>query len=173
MARLGHQSLSQVIVFLKYKLHKKGKEMNRRDALKVAGLATLVATVAAEAKLPVDKTPVAQMNRTKMSPKDPKNMTKAELKHSPQITIKEKDAKGYTQVEITIGQEGIMHPSTKDHWIDFITLEADGTLVGKSTLEPEISRGAASFSVKLDTVKTLKATAGCNLHGIWTSTLKV
>ncbi|NOR55908.1 MAG: twin-arginine translocation pathway signal protein [Sulfurovum sp.] len=142
--------------------------MNRRNALKIAGLATLVATVAVEAKMSVE-----QMNRTKMSPKDPKNMTKAELKHTPQITLKEKDANGYTQIEITVGQEGIIHPSTKEHWIDFIELYADDVLVGKSTLEPEISRGAASFSVKIDTVKTLKATAGCNLHGIWSSTLKV
>ncbi|MEE8587840.1 MAG: desulfoferrodoxin family protein, partial [Sulfurimonadaceae bacterium] len=76
-------------------------------------------------------------------------------------------------VEITVGQGGIIHPSTPDHWIDFIELYADGKLVGKSTLEPEISRGAASFALKLDKVKTLTAKSGCNLHGIWTSTLKV
>ena len=66
-----------------------------------------------------------------------------------------------------------MHPSTADHWIDFIELYADGKLVGKSTLEPEISRGAASFSVKLDSVKELKAKSGCNIHGVWTSTVNV
>lgn len=142
--------------------------MNRRNVLKIAGLATLAATAVLEAKMPV-----AQMNRAKMSPEDPKNMTKAELKHTPQITLKEKDAKGYTQVEITVGQGGIIHPSTQDHWIDFIELYSDGVLVGKSTLEPEISRGTASFSVKLDAGKTLTATAGCNLHGIWSSELKV
>ena len=142
--------------------------MNRREALKVAGIAALMTTVSTEARMAE-----AQMNRTEMKPKDPDHMTKGELKHTPQITVKGKDAKGYTLVEINIGQGGIIHPSTADHWIDFITLHADGKLVGKNTLEPEISRGATSFAVKLDNVKTLKATSGCNIHGIWSSTINV
>ena len=140
--------------------------MNRRKALKIAGVAAMVAAVGAEAKMAVE-----HMNRMEMKPKDPAKMDKGELKHSPLVTIKEKDAKGYTLVEINIGQGGIIHPSTPDHWIDFIELYADDKLVGKSSLEPEISRGAASFSVKLDNVKALKAKAGCNLHGIWTTTV--
>ena len=104
-----------------------------------------------------------------MKPENPSKLTSAELKHTPQITLKEKDAKGYTAVEITIGQSGIIHPSTPDHWIDFIELYADGKLVGKSVLEPEISRGMSLFAVKLDGVKKLQAKAGCNIHGIWES----
>jgi len=140
--------------------------MNRREAIKVAGVAAMMVAVSAEAKMAVE-----HMNRMEMKPKDPAKMEKGELKHSPLATVKEKDAKGYALVEITIGQGGIVHPSTPDHWIDFIELYADDKLVGKSTLEPEISRGAASFAVKLDNVKTLKARAGCNLHGIWTTTV--
>ncbi len=140
--------------------------MNRRKALKVAGVAAMVAAVGAEAKMAEE-----QMIRMEMKPKDPKKMEKGELKHSPLVTLKEKDAKGYTLVEITVGQGGIIHPSTPDHWIDFIELYADDKLVGKSTLEPEISRGAASFALKLDNVKVLKAKSGCNLHGIWTTTV--
>jgi len=140
--------------------------MNRREAIKVAGVAAMMIAVSAEAKMAVE-----HMNRIEMKPKDPKKMEKGELKHSPLVTIKEKDAKGYTLIEITVGQGGIIHPSTPDHWIDFIELYADDKLVGKSTLEPEISRGAASFAVKLDNVKVLKAKAGCNLHGIWTTTV--
>jgi len=138
--------------------------MNRREALKAAGAVALMATVSAEAKMAVDN-----MNRMEMKPKDPAKLDKGELKHTPQVTIKEKDAKGYTLVEITIGQGGIIHPSTPEHWIDFIELYADDKLVGKNILEPEISRGATSFAVKLDNVKTLKARAGCNQHGIWTT----
>ena len=141
--------------------------MNRRDALKAAGVIAVVAAVGAEAA----KMPEENMNRIEMKPKDPSKMDKGELKHSPLVTIKEKDAKGYTFVEITVGQGGIIHPSTPDHWIDFIELYADDKLVGKNSLEPEISRGATSFAVKLDNVKTLKAKAGCNLHGIWTTTV--
>ena len=142
--------------------------MNRRDAIKVAGVAAMMLAVSAEAKMAE-----ATMNRMEMKPKDPKKLEKGELKHTPLITVKDKDTKGYSFVEITVGQGGIMHPSTADHWIDFIELYADGKLVGKSTLEPEISRGAASFSVKLDSVKELKARSGCNIHGIWTSTREV
>ena len=142
--------------------------MNRRDALKMAGVVTMMTAVSAEAKMTTE-----HMNRTEMKPKDPKNMDKGEQKHTPQITIKGKDKKGFTLVEINIGQGGIIHPSTAEHWIDFIELYADDKLVGKTSLEPEISRGAAAFSVKLDKVKTLKARSGCNLHGIWTSTIPV
>ena len=152
--------------------------MNRRDALKVVGATAVLGTTSALAAMSTK--PEAEvaaeekyMNRIEMKPKDPANMDKGELKHSPQITIKGKDAKGYTLVEITVGQGGIIHPSTPDHWIDFISLSADNKLVGKNTLEPEISRGTASFSVKLDNVKSLTAKAGCNLHGIWTTTTSI
>lgn len=142
--------------------------MDRRKALKVAGVAAVTMAVGAEAKMAAE-----YMNRLEMKPKNPAKMDKGELKHSPLITLKEKDSKGYTLVEILVGQGGIIHPSTQDHWIDFIELYADGKLVGKSTLEPEISRGATAFALKLDNIKELKAKAGCNLHGIWTSSLKV
>lgn len=151
-----------------FEINKKESIMDRRKALKVAGLAAVVAAVGAEAKMPEE-----YMNRIEMKAKNPAKMDPGELKHTPLITLGEKDAKGYTLVEITVGQGGIIHPSTPDHWIDFIELYADGKLVGKNTLEPEISRGATSFALKLDSVKELKSRAGCNLHGIWTSTLKV
>ena len=138
--------------------------MNRRDALKAVGATVVLAATVVHAK---EEEPY--FNRYEMKPENPEQLSKSELKHTPQITLKEKDANGYTAVEITVGQGGIVHPSTKDHWIDFIELYADGTLVGKSTLEAEISRGMALFAVKLDGVKKLTSKAGCNLHGIWTS----
>jgi len=137
--------------------------MNRRDAIKAVGATVILATASANAK------EEPYFNRYEMKPENPAKLSSSELKHTPQITLKEKDAKGYTLIEITVGQGGIIHPSTPDHWIDFIELYADNKLVGKSTLEAEISRGMALYAVKLDGVKTLKAKAGCNLHGIWTS----
>jgi len=142
--------------------------MDRRSALKVVGVTAVLAAVGAEAKMKEE-----YMNRLEMKPKNPAKMEKGELKHSPQITLKDTDTKGYTLVEITVGQGGIIHPSTPDHWIDFISLSVDGKPVGKSTLEPEISRGYSAFRVKLDGVKTLTAKAGCNLHGIWTTTVSI
>lgn len=140
--------------------------MKRRDVLKVAGLAVATMAVGAQAT-EVNQT----MNRIEMKPQDAAKLNDSELKHLPLITIKDKDASGYTMVEINIGQAGIIHPSTPDHWIDFIALYADDKLVGKNILEADISRGATSFAVKLDNVKTLTSKAGCNLHGIWTTTV--
>lgn len=140
--------------------------MNRREALKTVGIVVAATAVTAEAS-----TVNESMNRMEMKPKDPNNLEQSELKHTPKITIKDKDANGYTMVEITVGQGGIIHPSTPNHWIDFISLYADDKLVGKNILEAEISRGATSFAVKLDNVKTLTSKAGCNLHGIWSSTI--
>lgn len=145
--------------------------MNRRDALKIAGLAMV--TAAATANATEAKKLETPMNRMDMTPKDPAKPTDFELKHMPQITVKEKDAKGFTMVEITIGQKGIIHPSTPDHWIDFIELYADDKLVGKNELQAAISRGATAFAVKLDGVKKLTSKAGCNLHGIWTASVDV
>lgn len=158
------------MVILKVSIYHKGISMNRRDALKVASIAMATAAVTTQAKETPSKKP---MNRTEMKPQDPAKLTKAELKHLPQITVKEKDAKGYTMVEITVGQGGVIHPSTPDHWIDFIELYAEDKLVGKTVLEAELSRGAAAFAVKLDGVKTLTARSGCNLHGIWKASIDV
>ncbi len=141
--------------------------MNRREALRLAVLATAGVAIGAQAS---DK-PQSYLNRIEMKPKDPKNMTKGELKHTPSVLIKSRDSKGYSVVEVSVGQANIIHPSTPDHWIDFISLYADGKLVGKNILEAEISRGFSSFAVKLDGVKSITAKAGCNLHGIWSTTI--
>lgn len=139
--------------------------MNRRDAMKVLGVAAMATTLSANENKDQYK------NRLEMKPKDPKHMTKGELKHTPQITLGKEDAKGYTAVEITVGQGGIIHPSTQNHWIDFIELYADNKLVGRNELMPEISRGLTLFGVKLKGVKSLTAKSGCNIHGIWSSTI--
>ncbi len=150
--------------------------MKRRDAIKLTALATLGMAVSAQAKNSACPSMKAchmdsDKNRTLMAPKDANKLTKAELKHTPQITLGSKDAHGYTLVEITVGQKGIIHPSTKNHWIDFISLYVDKKLVGTTELEAEISRGATAFRVKLDGAKYLTANAGCNIHGIWANTL--
>jgi len=139
--------------------------MNRRDMIKTAAATLLVAATASQAEATT-----AHYNRKEMKPKDPKNLTKGEQKHTPEMTLGGKDAQGYRLVEITVGSNGVVHPSTKGHWIDTIELYADDKLVGKTTLEGEISRGAAAFRVKLDGVKKLTAKAACNLHGVWSST---
>ena len=141
--------------------------MTRREILKAASF-TVLATVTASA---YDEKLV--VNKEKMTAKDPKNMTKGELKHTPDITLGNKDKAGYTLVEVNVGQEGIIHPSTDAHWIYEVELYADGKKVDSVILEPSISRGYLGTHVKLDSVKALSAVAKCNLHGDWTSTLTV
>ncbi|HHD78977.1 MAG TPA: twin-arginine translocation pathway signal protein [Epsilonproteobacteria bacterium] len=138
--------------------------MTRREMMKIAATTALASTVASayDEKLIV--------NKEKMTPKDPKNMTKAELKHTPEITLGSKDAAGYTLVEVSVGQGGIIHPSTDNHWIYEIILFADGKQVDSVALEPTVSRGYLGTRVKLDGVKEVSAIAKCNLHGDWTST---
>ena len=141
--------------------------MTRREILKAASLTVLATATAAayDEKLVV--------NKEKMTPKDLKNMTKSELKHTPEITLGNKDKAGYTLVEVSVGQEGIIHPSTDTHWVYEVELYADAKKVDSVALEPTISRGYLGTRVKLDGVKTLSAIAKCNLHGDWTSILAV
>ncbi len=108
-----------------------------------------------------------------MSIKDPKNPTKGELKHTPDISIGKKDANGYTTITVTVGKNDIIHPSTDGHWIYKIELFADNKKVSEVSLEPVISRGFLSSKVKLDGVKVIKAISYCNLHGAWENRIKV
>ena len=137
--------------------------MTRREMMKIAAVTALASTAASA----YDEKLIA--NKEKMTPKDPKNMTKGELKHTPEITVGSKDTAGYTLVEVSVGQGGIIHPSTDNHWIYEVSLFTDGNLVDTVSLEPSISRGYLGTRVKLDGVKTLKAVAKCNLHGDWES----
>jgi superoxide reductase len=146
--------------------------MKRRDALKL-GVLGLFATTTSFAKTednfcsPYKKYSPKIHNRTIMHIKDIKQPTKGELKHTPEIKVGEKNAKGFTKVEITLGSHGIIHPSTDNHWIDFIELYADGKLVDRVLFSAGKAMGYAAYNVKLDNVKKLKAVAGCNVHGIW------
>ena len=113
------------------------------------------------------------INRTKMKINDPAHPTELEQKHTPFIEIKEKDAKGFTKVDITLGINGIIHPVEKNHFIDYIKLFLDNNLVGTIEYEIGMARGFSSFFVKLDGVKAIKSEIGCNLHGIWENTLNL
>jgi desulfoferrodoxin-like iron-binding protein len=138
--------------------------MTRNTFLKLLGVGAFASLFGA-------KNPAPYKNRKRMVPANPKKMTPHELKHTPLMTLGQKDEKGYTQVLITVGQGGIIHPSVANHWIDFIELFADGKRVGKVELDAVVSRGATCFSVKLDGVKQLSCDAGCNLHGIYRAQL--
>ncbi len=143
------------------------KQFGRRAFLKVACL-TAAATVAAQA---YDKKLI--VNTMDMKIRDPKNPTEGELKHSPDIKVGEKDSKGFSLIEVEVGQNGIIHPSSANHWIYQIELYADNNKISVVDLEPVISRGYLSSRVDLSNVKNLTAIAKCNLHGNYTTSVNL
>ena len=153
--------------------------MKRRDALKGLGalglLAVTTPSFASDDKFCNVYTNYRPQikNRNWMKIKDIKHPTKGELKHTPDIKVRETNSKGYTKIEITLGKNGIIHPSTKEHYIDFIEVYADNNLIGKTVFEPGEAMGYVSYNVKLNGAKTIKAVAGCNIHGIWENTISL
>ena len=78
-------------------------------------------------------------------------------KHVPVI---EEIAGGY---KVTVGS--VNHPMEEKHYIEWIELIADGTLVYRRNLAPE-EAPVAELQVQASEVR---ARAYCNLHGLWTS----
>lgn len=113
------------------------------------------------------------INRQKMKIQDPENPQNLELKHTPEITVKESDGNGFNRIDVTIGSKGVIHPTTADHWIDYMKLYLDDDFIGEIKHEAGKARGFGSFYVKLENVKSVKAEIGCNLHGIWENTLSL
>ncbi len=78
----------------------------------------------------------------------------AKEKHVPLI---EKTADGY---RVTVGS--VLHPMTEEHYIQWIELVADGTVLRKH-LTPE-DKPVAEFKTDATDVS---AREYCNLHGLW------
>jgi superoxide reductase len=151
--------------------------MKRRDAFKKIGLASL-AIGSAGIVLPSIATAQEKsnnkliINRQKMSFADPNNPTDFELKHTPEITFLESDGNGFTKVRIHVGSNGIVHPTTENHWIDYFKISNNGKLVAHTEFENGPIRGYAEYFIKLAKGDELTVESGCNLHGIWTNTAK-
>lgn len=112
------------------------------------------------------------VNRKPMTFLDPEKPTDFENKHTPEILVKEKNAKGFSRIDILVGSQGIIHPTEDNHWIDYIQLWQNEALIGKVEYEIGVAGGFASFYILLNPGDKLKAEIGCNLHGIWTSLLE-
>jgi len=166
--------------------------MERREVLKSIGLLSFVGVVGIfsacsekEEKQTTEEKEIKEIkpaeveenkliiNRQKMGIQDSENPTKLELKHTPEIEVKEDDGNGFSRVDITVGSQGVIHPVADDHWIDYIKLYLDENLIAEIKSEAGKARGFGSFYVNLENVKTIKAEIGCNLHGIWENTLNL
>lgn len=105
--------------------------------------------------------------------KDPNSLTPLEQAHVPAIDIGGPVTAGQpVKVTVRIG-EGHMHPSTHDHFIQWIELYNGDLLLGHVDLSPATTRPEATFTVVLNNSTTLKARQNCNLHGTWENTKKV
>jgi superoxide reductase len=148
--------------------------MKRRKLFKTLGLASAGllaggALLSTQAKAQEKVQEKLIINRMKMSFADPENPTKHELKHTPDISFGDKDANGFVKVLITVGQDGIIHPTEENHWIDYLIIYKNDRLVSNMVFENGPIRGYGEHYLLLKEGDVIKAEAGCNLHGIWES----
>ena len=165
--------------------------MERRDVLKKIGLmsalgatglmafaceskstAVTPAALAQEDKVVVTDRQKLIVNRLRMSFADPENPTKAELKHTPQIVFEPAGDDGFVKIDVVVGSQGIIHPATAEHWIDYLTLFVNGQRKAHIENENGEIRGNAQFWYKLKRGDIVKVESGCNLHGIWENTIE-
>lgn len=109
------------------------------------------------------------INREPQKIKDPENPTKVELKHTPDITFGASDEKGHSIVNVTIGKSGIIHPATKEHWIDYMTLFINDVQYAHTEYINGSIRGYETYYATLAKGDKVRVECGCNLHGIWTN----
>ena len=105
--------------------------------------------------------------------KDPNNLTLLEQEHVPGFNITGPVKAGVPfNVTVTIGV-GAMHPSTHDHFIQWIELYNGDLQLGHVDLVPATTKPQVTFTIVMDKSGTLKARENCNLHGTWENTTTV
>jgi superoxide reductase len=103
-------------------------------------------------------------------PADWNNLPGMAKKHVPII---EAPAKVKTNepfvVKIKIGGiDGVEHPNTLSHWINWVALYAGERLISRVEFGSELTDGyVVTLNVTLSTSATLRAQEFCNLHGVW------
>ena len=166
--------------------------MKRREAFKKLGILSFVgmsgmalmscvndkkeeiAIAAAAAVVPenVSERDKLIVNRERKSFADPNNPTKGELKHTPDISFGDTDEKGNVLLNITVGQQGIIHPSTAKHWIDEIVVYVnDREMISVNYANGGV-RGFGDFYLALNKGDNITVEAACNLHGIWENSVR-
>ena len=91
-------------------------------------------------------------------------------KHVPVIEAPKKvKANEPFMVKVKVGGlEGVEHPNTLSHWINWVALYAGERLISKVEFGAELSdQYIVNLSVTLNESATLRAQEFCNLHGVW------
>ena len=72
-------------------------------------------------------------------------------------------------VKIKIGGiDGVEHPNTLSHWINWVALYAGERLIAKVEFGSELTdKYVVTLNVTLNDSVTLRAQEFCNLHGVW------
>jgi superoxide reductase len=118
-----------------------------------------------------------EFSLTKLNkPADWNNLSVMSKKHAPIIeapdTIK---ADQPFAVKIKVGGiDGVEHPNTLSHWINWVALYSGERLIAKVQFGSELSDGyVVTISVTLKESGNLKAKGFCNLHGVWEGKTKL
>lgn len=103
------------------------------------------------------------------APQDPNNLTEAEKKHIPSITVVKKCGlipEGCQDVHVKVGQ--IQHPMQDEHYIQHIDFYIDKEFIARVHLSPDKLNPAAALHLKSGAGK-LSAVEFCTVHGAWVS----
>ena len=103
-------------------------------------------------------------------PKDWAKLTDMAKKHVPVIGAPSKaKAKEPFTVRVKVGGiDGVEHPNTLGHWVNWLELYAGERLISRVEFEPEMCNGySVNLNVTLTDTTTLRARESCNLHGVW------
>ena len=112
-----------------------------------------------------------EFSLTKLNkPSDWMNLTVMDKKHTPIIEAPDKvKANEPFAVKIKVGGiDGVEHPNTLSHWINWVALYAGERLISRVEFGSELSDGyVVTINVTLSDSATLRAQEFCNLHGVW------
>ena len=103
-------------------------------------------------------------------PADWANLADMAKKHVPVVEAPTKvKAKAAFTVKVKVGGiDGVEHPNTLGHWINWVELYAGERRISRVEFEPEMCNGyIVNLNVTLSETSTLRARAFCNLHGVW------
>ena len=103
-------------------------------------------------------------------PKDWANLPGMAKKHVPIIEAPSKVKANETFiVKVKVGGiDGVEHPNTLSHWVNWVALYAGERLISRVEFGAELSdRYVVTLNVTLNETATLRAQEFCNLHGVW------
>ena len=103
-------------------------------------------------------------------PTDWMNLTSMAKKHVPIIEAPNKvKANEPFMVKVKVGGiDGVEHPNTLSHWINWVVLYGGERLISRVEFGAELSdKYEVNLNVTLNETTSLRAQDFCNLHGVW------